>query len=109
MTQPAIGALRTRLTLEAAVDTTDAAGGVLRLFVPIGEVFANVEPRRRRETVTDGRSVGELVYRITIRYRDDVDGAMRFTDDARSFRILSVEPLDQTKRFLVCWCEVEQS
>ena len=69
----AIGELRRRLTLEAASDTPDGAGGAIRAWVPVGSVFARVEPRRRRESVEDGRAVGVVTHCVTIRRRDDVD------------------------------------
>ena len=105
----AIGELRRRLTLEAASDTPDGAGGAIRAWVPVGSVFARVEPRRRRESVEDGRAVGVVTHCVTIRRRDDVDGRVRFVGDGATYRVVAVEDADPQRRFQDCWCEEEQA
>jgi len=105
----AIGALRRRLTIEAADEAPDQAGGLVRTFTPVATVFAAVAPRRRRETVDDGRQVGLVTHRITIRWRDDVSGATRFRAGGVTYRVLAVEDADPARRFLDCWCEEEQA
>lgn len=104
----AIGELRRRLVIEAATDEPDLAGGVVRTFEPIGEVFAKITPRRRRESVDDGRQVGVVTHLITIRRRADVTGECRFVEGATVYRVLAVEDADPQRRFLDCWCEEEQ-
>lgn len=103
-----VGALRHRLTIEAASDAPDGAGGAVRSWVPVGDVFGAIAPRRRREDVVDGRAVGLVTHRITIRWRADVNGDTRFVADGRFYRVLSVEDADPKRRFLECWCEEEQ-
>lgn len=105
----AIGELRRRLTLEAASNTPDGAGGAIRAWVPVGSVFARVEPRRRRESVEDGRAVGVVTHCVTIRRRDDVDGRVRFVGDGATYRVVAVEDADPQRRFQDCWCEEEQA
>ncbi|MEM8663857.1 MAG: phage head closure protein [Pseudomonadota bacterium] len=104
-----VGDLRRRLTIEHAVDVSDGAGGVSRSWVSLGEVYARVTPRRRRETTDDGRQVGLVTDLITIRHRGDVDGGTRFVGDGVVYRVLSVEDADPHRRFLDCWCEEEQA
>ncbi|WMS41694.1 phage head closure protein [Acuticoccus sp. MNP-M23] len=103
-----VGELRRRLTLEAASDVADGRGGMVRTWATLDTVFAAVTPRRRREDVVNGREVGLVTHRITIRWRGDVTGDMRFADGDRLYRVLSVEDADPVRRFLDCWCEEEQ-
>lgn len=103
-----IGALRRRLEIEVAVDTADGAGGATRSWAPLGTVFGQIVPRRRRETVDDGRQVGVVTHLITIRWRGDVSGGARFSSDGTTYRVLAVEDADPYRRFLDCWCEEEQ-
>jgi len=104
----AIGELRRRLTIEAAVDVPDGAGGVSRTWNAVGDVFAKVVPRRRRETVDDGRQVGLVTHLVTIRRREDVNGEVRFVEGETLYRVLAVEDADPLRRFQDCWCEEEQ-
>ena len=105
----AIAELRRRLTIEAASDVPDGAGGVVRTWAPIDAIFARIEPRRRRESNDDGRMVGLVTHCVTIRRRDDIDGRVRFVGDGKTYRIVAVEDADPQRRFLDCWCEEEQA
>lgn len=108
MKAPSIGALRRRLTLEVPVATPDGAGGRTIAWQAAGEVYAEVEPRRRTERVEDGRLAGVVTHHITVRRRDDVAGGCRFVDGARVFRVLAVEDADPARRFLRCLTEEER-
>ncbi|MEM9221497.1 MAG: phage head closure protein [Pseudomonadota bacterium] len=103
-----IGDLRRRLTIERANDTSDGAGGFLRSWVNDGEVFAQILPRRRREALDTGRVIGMVTHVITVRWRDDIDGSVRFKSNGLNYRVRSVEDADPERRFLDCWCEEEQ-
>lgn len=104
-----IADLRRRLVMEAASDAPDGAGGGVRTWQPVDSVFAEVEPRRRRESVDDGRRVGLVTHRIVLRFRTDVAGDVRFVDGTTRYRVLAVEPHDARRRFLECLCEEEQA
>ncbi|WP_420392564.1 phage head closure protein [Acuticoccus sp.] len=105
---PRIGVLRRRLALEAPVDVPDGAGGVARSWNEIASVWAEVAPRRSSETVEDGRAVGLVTHRVTLRRRDDVERGVRFTDGEERYRVLTVVEGDAQRRFLDCLCEEEQ-
>ncbi|MEM8853316.1 MAG: phage head closure protein [Pseudomonadota bacterium] len=105
---PSIGELRRRLVIEAASDVADGGGGYARTWSALATVFGRIEPRRRRESVDDGRVVGLVTHRITIRWRDDVTGDHRFVADGTVYRVLAVEAHDERRRFLSCLCEEER-
>lgn len=109
MRVPTVGQLRRRLTIEAASEVADGAGGAVRTWAPLARVWGRVEPRRLGETVDDGRRVGRVTHRVTIRRRDGIDGHVRFVSGSDRFRVLAVEELDPARRFLRCLCEEEQA
>lgn len=109
MRVPAIGELRRRLLIEEATEAADGAGGVIRTWAPVTGVWGRVEPRRRGETVDDGRQVGRVTHRVTIRRRDGIGGGVRFVSGGVRYRVLAVEDLDPARRFLACLCEEEQA
>lgn len=108
MTTPGAGELRHRLVLEVASETADGAGGATRTWTPVASVFARVEPRRRAERVEDGRNVGLVTHRVTVRRNGSVTRGTRFVEGTRRYRVLAVEDFDVQRRFLACLCEEEQ-
>ncbi len=105
----AIGDLRRRVTIVAASDAPDGAGGFVRSWSAVADVFARIKARRRREAVDNGRQVGVVTHIITMRRRDDVNGEVRLVADGVSYRVLAVEDADALRRFQDCWCEEEQA
>lgn len=104
-----MGELRRRLLIERATEAADGGGGASRTFAPVASVWCRVEPRRRGETVEDGRRVGRVTHRVVIRRRDGIDGSVRFVSGGVVLRVLAVEDLDPARRFLRCLCEEEQA
>ncbi|WP_226576792.1 phage head closure protein [Acuticoccus sediminis] len=105
---PGAGELRHRLVLEVATEVSDGAGGATRSWTPVASLFARVEPRGRRERIEDGRNVGLVTHRVTVRRHGNVARGTRFVEGARRLRVLAVEDLDPQRRFLACLCEEEQ-
>ena len=108
MRVPTVGDLRRRLAIEQANDAPDGAGGAVRTWTTVAQVWGRIEPRRRRESVESGRLVGEVTHRIVIRRREGIDGRVRFVSGDTVFRVLAVEDLDPARRFLRCLCVEEQ-
>lgn len=104
----AIGDLRRVFSIEEATDTPDGSGGYTRTWAPIGSAFGRLLPRRRKETVDDGRQVGVVTHQITIRWREGLSGSVRFVSNGVTYRLLALEAADPLERFLDCWCEEEQ-
>ncbi len=102
---PAIGALRQRVTLEAPVDTPDGAGGFARSYAPVAQVWARIAPTSAREDFVEQRAEQSISHLVTIRWRDDVASAMRFSFRGRKLLIRSVFDPDERRRFLICQCE----
>lgn len=100
-----IGALRHRLTLEQSSLNPDGGGGVTESWVQVAQVWGAIEPLSGRERVEAARIAGRHMYDITLRYRADVEPAMRFRLGGRIFHILSTEDVDGRGHWLKALCE----
>lgn len=99
------GMLRAPLTLQAYQDVSDGQGGVMRSWITITDLYAHMEPVSG-SAQSRGRADEALAnYRITIRYRDDIEADYRFLRNEREIYIREIHDLDETKRYLVCRCQ----
>lgn len=99
------GGLRWRVALERPADVDDGAGGVVRGFAPLAEVFASVAPVSVEEQAA-GAALGlKRLWRVTIRARGDLSGGHRANWRAKTLDVLSVRPLDADGRFEELLCE----
>jgi len=101
-----IGKLRHRLTIERETLTDDGGGGAAAVWEEAGTVWAAIEAVSGKETVEAGRIAGRATYAITIRYRSDLEPAMRFRLGNELFEIKSLLDPDGRSRFLTCQCEI---
>lgn len=100
-----IGELRHRLTLEMPVNTADDIGGFRQTWLSVAEVWAAIDTRSANEQFEAQRRESSFTHRITIRWRPDVNGAMRLSGDGKAYRILAVHDADHRRRYLTCLCE----
>lgn len=105
MSASAIGALRRRMTLEAAVDTPDDSGSMTRSYAPLAQVWAKVTPLSGEARFVAEREEQVVQYSALIRWRDDVTTRMRLSDGGLLLLIHSVCDPDGRRRFLLCRCE----
>ena len=102
------GEFRHRLTLEAADEIEDGAGGVVRTWAPLGQVWAAIEPLSLGEALRADKRLGVLTHRVRLRHRTDVTLAHRFVLGQRSFAIRAVRDPDERGRLLECLVEEER-
>lgn len=105
MKRPAIGALRSRVTIEAPVDAPDGAGGFTRSYATLAQVWAKIDPAGARDDFVEQRQEQSTTHVVTIRWRSDVKSQMRLIYRSRRLLIQSVVDLRERRRFLVCSCE----
>jgi SPP1 family predicted phage head-tail adaptor len=98
------GELNRRLTLQAPVETDDGAGGVTRSYAAVTTLWAKVQPVSAQSDVSADRLGAALRLRIVIRARDDLTTRHRFTEGARIYRVLAVQPTAD-RRFLTIEAE----
>jgi SPP1 family predicted phage head-tail adaptor len=91
----AIGDLRHRLTLEAADEIEDGAGGVVRTWQAMGQIWAKIEPVSFDDRVLSDRRLGVLTHRVTLRHRADITLSHRFKLGVRVFVIRALRDPDE--------------
>ena len=99
------GQLNARLMLEAPADLPDGQGGVSEGWTTVASLWGRVESLRAGPDEIAGAAIAPVSHRVTIRHREDVLHAMRFTYRGRALMIRGVRDPDETRRYLVCDCE----
>ena len=97
-----IGRLRHRLTLETPDDGPDGAGGFVRVWNPLGQVWAAIEPLSANAAVIADQRVGALTHRVTLRHRSDLTLNHRFRLGDRLFTLRVMRDREEDGRFLEC-------
>lgn len=100
-----IGALRTRLTLEAPSRTGDGGGGAAVTWTSICELWARVRPFSGGESFALDRTAGTVGHEIVVRHRDGITPQMRFRSGTRVFDIRAVFDPDGRRRWTRCLAE----
>lgn len=98
------GKLRHALTLERLEITQDELGQPIETWVNLGTVRASVEGVSGREFLAADASQAETTWRITTRYRADIEPACRFVDGASVFNVVAVLP-DNRRRQVTLMCK----
>ncbi len=101
----AIGLLRRRLVLEAPVAAPDGIGGATQVFETVGAFWAQLEWLSGSESWRQGRLEQTGTYRVTLRWRGDVDAGKRLRDGDRIFDIRTAADPDGSRRRLICLVE----
>ena len=100
-----IGRLRTRLTVESPVETSDGAGGVVRTYEEHSTVWAAVEPVAAAFGVATERTGQTVTHRITLRAGSDLTTQHRLRDGTRIYQIRSILADGSDNRFLIALTE----
>ena len=105
MNRNPIGTMRTRLTLEAPVDTTDDTGGVARSYASLAVLWGAVLPASASDRFVAERMEQTITHSVRLRFQAGLTAAMRLRSGARIFFIHGVENIGERSRFLLCHCE----
>lgn len=87
------GDLDRRITVERAVKTTDAAGGVTLNWMAIGEVWAQVLPISDGERWRAEEVAAHVTTRFRIRWGLDVTAEDRIVYGGRNYEIFGVKEI----------------
>lgn len=86
--------LRHRVTLQQEVQTADGAGGYVRSWEDVADLWADISSINLRsygqEKFFAGKIQAEITHKITIRYREGITAAMRLLFGSSIFNIRSV-------------------
>lgn len=104
--------LNRRLTLEAPQKLADGAGGYTQVWVPLGELWAEVKARSGRERNEAGVPVSAVS--LVIRVRAAPFGSplrpmaqQRFREGERLYLIQAVAECDPSAMYLTCYADEE--
>ena len=84
------GELNRRITLEAPDPQVASSGEETVQYVPVGQVWAKVEPARGGEGFSGIQRFAEVTHSFLLRYRSDVTPEWRVWYQGRSFDIVEV-------------------
>ena len=100
-----VGVMRQRLTLDAAVESSDESGALQTAWSPLGDVWGQIAPVSSGDRFLADRQEETVTHRILIRWRTEIESGMRFRLGTRTFLIRSVFDPDERQRVLICRCE----
>lgn len=98
------GKLRYPVTLERPVDTRTPTGGAIRTWEPVNREWADIESISGSEFIAAQAPQSQTVFRIRIRYRDDLVSSWRIRDGAKVYEITAVLP-DARRRRIELMCK----
>ena len=92
--------LKHRMTLQQEVTSADGAGGYVKSWADVAQLWAEITPisttgaangrMSGRELLLGGQLQPEISHRITLRFQEGVTPAMRLVYDGRIFNIRHV-------------------
>ena len=85
------GLLRNRITIEQNTPTRDSFGAEVEQWSTFATLWAMVETVSGLETINQQQAAALTTHRITLRFYDGVEPAMRVNWDGRLFDIHSIE------------------
>jgi head-tail adaptor len=102
------GRLKTRLLVQAPLETDDGQGGVTRSYTTLATVWAAVTPLAARgggANVEAGAEGAVVKYRILLRSNFSLTLQHRLVDGARIYRIAAIRDADD-RRFIAVDAEL---
>jgi head-tail adaptor len=102
------GKLKTRLQVQAPVETDDGQGGVTRSYATLTTAWAQVTPFSARGGAADVEADAEgatVKYRIVLRSNFVLNLQHRLVDGARIYRIAAIRDADD-RRFIAVDAEL---
>lgn len=106
MAQLAAGGLDQRITLERVERESDGGGGWSETWVKVADLWGRVEPLTGAEKMAAQQAQSTVSYRVTIRWREGLDAALRLRWRGRVFNVLAVGDAGPRVQHVVLDCEV---
>lgn len=97
--------LRHRLTLQQEIKTADGAGGYIRSWQNIADLWAEIASVGNksvygREKLYAGQLQAEISHKVTIRYRSGISTSMRLLFENRIFNIRAISDIKENNEVL---------
>lgn len=98
------GKLKHRITIQAATETRNDTGDVLKSWATFADRWASIEPLTGRELMKAQQVSSEVTHKVTIRYLAGVTPQHRILFGSRVFNINSVLDSMEQHKELVLMC-----
>ena len=92
--------IRHRLILQQELKTPDSAGGFVRTWQDITDLWAEITPLNGKEKFFSERLQSALTHRVFIRYRSGITTENRLVFNGRALNIRSVMNIDEKNAVL---------
>lgn len=96
--------LRHRLTLQQEIKTADGAGGYVRSWQNVADLWAEIDSANGKsyghEKLYAGQVQAEISHKVMIRYRSGISTAMRLLFGNRVFNIRSIRNVQENNDVL---------
>jgi SPP1 family predicted phage head-tail adaptor len=87
--------LRQRVTLQEETQTSDGAGGYVRGWQDIADLWAEIISLNGKEKLFAGQLQSQVSHKILLRYRNDVRAGQRLLLENRAFNIRYLFNVDE--------------
>lgn len=95
-----IGDLRNRITLQKYIETTDEEGFSTQEWQDVATVWASVENLYGREYWQAATVQAENTVKFIIRYRKEIDNAMRINFQDKLHNIISIDNIKYKNEYI---------
>lgn len=98
------GSLNRLVTIEEPCSTRNEIGDEIETWIPVGRVWASVQPLNGREFMIARQAMTEVTARVTMRYYPRLKTTMRFRLGNMTLVIVSIINKDMRNRELEVLC-----
>ena len=91
------GNLDRRITIQAATETRDSQGGVVKVWATVAELWAERRDVRGREYFSARQEVAENMATFRIRWRTGITEKMRVLSDGKTYDIEAIAPIGRNE------------
>ena len=98
--------LRHKLTLQEEVQNSDGAGGTIKSWQDVADLWAEIIPintlsgAASKKLLFGGQIQSEISHKVMVRYREGITPAMRLVFDSRIFSIRYVANIEERRESL---------
>lgn len=99
------GELRHKITIESRTNSQDAYGAVTETWATHVTAWASIEPVTAKEYFEQGKVIGEVTTKITIRYQSGITSLMRVAWGSKIYGIIMVGNTAERNKEIMLLCK----
>jgi len=92
------GKLRYPVSIEKPIDTRTPSGGLIRTWEEVSREWVDIESISGKEFMAAQALQAQTIYKITLRYRDDLVSSWRIRQGVKLYEITAVLPDSRRRR-----------